>query len=82
MKTPNAVVVPEGEIWYYELHYQFNAGHWGDNTRPEVHSQTQVLFNTTPKVTINHFTGAYGGPISGIHTVLALTRVRYICQWN
>lgn len=72
-ETPS-VVVPEGEIWVYELHYVFNADNWGGNTRPEMVFQTALFFNSIEKLRMSHFTGAYGGPISPAIATLTLTR--------
>lgn len=72
-ETPS-VVVPEGEVWIYELFYQFNAGNFGGNTRPEGLFTTAVCFNTVQKVVMNHYTGAYGGPISPAVATVTLTR--------
>jgi hypothetical protein len=72
-ETPS-VVVPEGEVWIYELNYQFNADNWGGNTRPECIFSTAIFFNTVQKVVMNHFTGPYGGPISSATATVTLRR--------
>lgn len=73
-ETPNAFVVPEGEEWVYELHYQFNADNWGGNTRPEVLFTTEILKGTIPVITMVAFTGPYGGNLSAAHATVTLTR--------
>lgn len=73
-ETPNAIVVPEGEVWIYELNYQFNSANWGGNTRPEWIFQTELSLGTVPKVTMNCYTGAYGGPLSSATAAVTVTR--------
>ena len=73
-ESPSEFVVPEGEVWIYELNYQFNAGNFGGNTRPEPVFGTSVLLGSIEKVPMTHFTGAYGGPLSSATATVVVTR--------
>ncbi len=72
-ETPS-VVVPDGEVWIYELNYQFSAGNFGGNTRPEHVFTTALCFNTVQKIVMNHHSGPYGGPLSPATATVVLTR--------
>lgn len=73
-ESPSEFVVPEGEVWIYELNYQFNSGNWGGNTRPEPVFDTKIFLGSIQKVHMVHFTGAYGGPLSAATATVVVTR--------
>lgn len=73
-ETPSEIVVPDGEVWIYELNFQFNAGNFGGNTRPEQVFTTSMLLGSIEKVQMAHWTGAYGGSLSSATATVAVTR--------